>query len=189
MSDEIKRSFDLLLSLLTLVTLIPLLILIAMGIKLDSHGPVLFSSQRVGRNNQRFTMYKFRTMTVDTPEIATHLLGNNAGFITRFGRLLRSTSLDELPQLFHVVRGEMSLVGPRPALYSQNDLISLRETHGIHVLLPGITGWAQINGRDNIDLATKIQHEIHYLNHRSTLMDLKILLRTAAKVASREGAF
>jgi len=182
-----KRVFDLILSLTALLLLLVPMILIAVGSKLTSPGPVLFWSSRIGKNNELFKMPKFRTMRIDTPSVATHLLGDPDKYVTRLGRVLRKTSLDELPQLFNIVRGEMSFVGPRPALFNQDDLIEQRTRKGIHKLTPGLTGWAQINGRDELPIPVKVDFDYYYLLNHSFLLDLKIIIQTVAKVVRREG--
>ena len=151
-----KRLFDLFFSITSCILLIIPMLTIAIAIKITSNGPVLYWSNRVGRNNIIFSMPKFRTMKIDTPSVATHLLDNPDSFLTPLGRLLRATSLDEIPQLYSVIRGEMSVVGPRPALFNQNDLIAMRNKKGIDKLMPGITGWAQINGRDELEIPSKV---------------------------------
>jgi O-antigen biosynthesis protein WbqP len=155
---------------------------IAIAIKITSNGPVLYWSNRVGRNNIIFSMPKFRTMKIDTPSVATHLLDNPDSFLTPLGRLLRATSLDEIPQLYSVIRGEMSVVGPRPALFNQNDLIAMRNKKGIDKLMPGITGWAQINGRDELEIPSKVIFDEEYLLRKSFWFDIKIISLTALKV-------
>lgn len=169
-----------------LIFALPML-LVGLAVKLTSAGPVLYWSDRVGRNNGIFRMPKFRTMRTDTPAVATHLLGNPDGWLTPVGRVLRTSSLDELPQLWSILKGDMSFVGPRPALYNQDDLIALRTEKGIHLLTPGLTGWAQINGRDELPIPVKVEFDQYYLENRSLHLDLKILLRTFFKVAIREG--
>lgn len=182
-----KRILDLLLSLCALSVLFLPMLVIAAAIKLTSQGPVLYWSDRVGKNNEIFRMPKFRTMRTDTPAVATHLLGDPSKYVTGFGKILRKTSLDELPQLFSIVTGDMSFVGPRPALFNQNDLIELRTQKGIQSLTPGLTGWAQINGRDELPIPIKVDFDYYYLLNRSLLMDLKIIFQTALKVFLREG--
>jgi O-antigen biosynthesis protein WbqP len=182
-----KRFFDLLLSVILLLTLSPLLLIIAILIKLTSPGPVLYWSSRVGRNNAIFEMPKFRTMRIDTPAVATHLLSNPERFLTPIGPFLRKSSLDELPQLWSIIKGDMSFVGPRPALFNQNDLIDLRTQYGIDKLLPGLTGWAQVNGRDELPIPQKVKLDAEYLNTQSFMMDLNILFLTFVKVLRREG--
>jgi O-antigen biosynthesis protein WbqP len=161
--------------------------LVALLVKVTSRGPVLYWSDRVGRNKSIFKMPKFRTMRIDTPAVATHLLGNPDYYLTPIGSLLRKFSLDELPQLWSVLRGDMSFVGPRPALYNQDDLIELRTKKGIHGLVPGITGWAQINGRDELPIPTKVEYDEYYLKNRSFFFDIKILFLTLFKTVKSEG--
>jgi O-antigen biosynthesis protein WbqP len=181
-----KRAFDLFLLLCAVpVFLFPVLV-IAVLVKVTSKGPVLYWSDRVGVDNKIFKMPKFRTMRVDTPAVATHLLTNPDEYLTRIGPFLRKSSLDELPQLWSVLKGDMSFVGPRPALFNQDDLIALRTERGVHHLIPGITGWAQINGRDDIPIPQKVALDEYYLHHRSFFMDLKILALTALKVVRAE---
>ena len=182
-----KRLFDLLLALVALLPLsIPLLVA-ALLVRLSSKGPVLYWSDRVGQNNCIFKMPKFRTMRVDTPAVATHLLGNAHSYLTPVGGFLRKSSLDELPQLWSILKGDMSFVGPRPALFNQDDLIAQRTELGIHHLTPGLTGWAQINGRDELPIPQKVQLDLEYLKRQSFLFDLKIIGLTAWKVVRRDG--
>ncbi len=182
-----KRIFDLFLALILLcIFLIPMLF-IALLVKLTSKGPVLYLSDRVGINNTIFKMAKFRTMKINTPPIATHLLKNPDIFLTLMGGFLRKTSLDELPQLFNILKSDMSFVGPRPALFNQDDLIELRTKKNIHKIIPGVTGWAQINGRDELPIPQKIQLDEFYLNNMSFFFDLKILFLTVLKVLKKEG--
>jgi len=181
-----KRIFDLLLSFcLVLVLLFPILV-IALLVRLTSKGPALYWSDRVGVGNKIFKMPKFRTMRIDTPPVATHLLENPDEYLTSIGPFLRKSSLDELPQLWSVLKGDMSFVGPRPALFNQDDLIALRTNKGVHRLVPGITGWAQINGRDDIPIPKKVEYDEHYLKDRSFSFDLKILVLTFLKVTRAE---
>ena len=182
----IKRSFDLIATVILLLVLIVPMIIIALLVKATSKGPFFYWSDRVGRYNSIFRMPKFRTMRVDTPAVATHLLSNPDEFLTPIGSFLRKWSLDEFPQLWSVLKGDMSFVGPRPALFNQNDLIALRTEKGVHRLIPGITGWAQINGRDDIPIPKKVEFDEHYLNHRSFYFDLKILILTFFKVTRAE---
>lgn len=182
-----KRVFDLFLSLcLALILLVPILI-IAILVKLTSEGPALYWSARVGVDNKIFKMPKFRTMRKDAPEVATHLLKDPDANRTPIGPFLRISSLDELPQLWSVLKGDMSFVGPRPALFNQDDLITLRTAKGVHRLVPGITGWAQINGRDELSIPIKVSFDEYYLKNQSFLLDLKILWMTFLKVIRREG--
>ena len=163
------------------------IIVVAVMVKLTSEGPILYWSTRVGINNSVFRMPKFRTMIIDTPAVATHLMKDPDAYLTPIGSLLRKFSLDELPQLYSVLKGDICFVGPRPALYNQDDLIELRTTKGIHKLTPGITGWAQVNGRDDLPIPVKVDFDDYYLKNRSFLFDLKILVMTVMKVVSREG--
>ncbi len=182
-----KRFFDLFLSICALLILAIPMLAIAILVKLTSAGPVLYWSDRAGINNSIFKMPKFRTMLTDTPAVATHLLADPDQYLTRIGKFLRKTSLDELPQLISILEGNMSFVGPRPALFNQDDLIALRNKKGIHKLMPGLTGWAQINGRDELPIPVKVEYEEYYLLHKSFLMDLKIIFYTFVKVAFRDG--
>ncbi len=185
----IKRLLDILLTLIALLLLSPLVLTTYLLVKLTSTGPALYWSQRVGQNNQLFSMPKFRSMRVGTPQIATHLMNqqsNPNSFLTPIGSFIRKTSLDELPQLWSVLKGDMSLVGPRPALFNQDDLVSLRTEQGVHTLKPGITGWAQINGRDEIPIPQKVALDAYYLSNQSIWLDLMIILLTAIKVLRRD---
>lgn len=182
-----KRLFDLVSALLaTLLLAFPILI-VALTVRLTSPGPIIYWSDRVGRQNQIFRMPKFRSMCVDTPAMATHLLHSPAQRLTPVGSFLRKFSLDELPQLWSIFKGDMSFVGPRPALFNQDDLIALRTEKGVHELLPGLTGWAQVNGRDELPIAQKVQLDAEYLQRRSLWFDLKILFLTVLKVSVKEG--
>ncbi|HEY3517939.1 MAG TPA: sugar transferase [Gammaproteobacteria bacterium] len=182
-----KRAVDLALALLLTLVLAPVIVLVALAIKLTSPGPVLFWSDRVGRNNELFRMPKFRTMKTGTPVLATHLLDGAATFLTPIGSFLRTTSLDELPQLLSIVVGDMSFVGPRPALFNQDDLIALRTQAGVHRLVPGLTGWAQVNGRDELSVPAKVKLDVEYLQRRSCFFDLKVLWLTCVRVLKRDG--
>jgi O-antigen biosynthesis protein WbqP len=180
-----KRFFDLVGALgLSIVLLIPI-VLVALAVKVTSMGPALYWSDRVGRNNTLFKMPKFRSMRVGTPAVATHLLADPASYLTPIGGFLRKSSLDELPQLWNILKGDMSFVGPRPALFNQADLIQLRTEQGVHTLVPGLTGWAQINGRDEIPIPQKVALDRDYLEKQSFGFDLWILLLTAFKVLRR----
>lgn len=182
-----KRIFDLAMAWCLLCFLsIPILV-VGLMVRLTSEGPALYWSDRVGINNGIFRMPKFRTMRVDTPAIPTHLMKNPDGYLTPIGSFLRKFSLDELPQLYSVLKGDISFVGPRPALYNQDDLIELRTGKGIHKIIPGITGWAQINGRDELQIPVKVDFDEYYLENRSFFFDLKILWLTLVKVVRREG--
>lgn len=182
-----KRFFDIVFSLFIAFFLSVPMLLIAVLVKLTSKGPVLYWSDRVGRNNLIFKMPKFRTMRVDTPAVATHLLDDPDFFLTSIGKFLRKSSLDELPQLLSIVKGDMSFVGPRPALFNQEDLIALRTEKAIHHLTPGLTGWAQVNGRDELPISVKVEYDLYYLKQQSFWLDLEIIVKTFAKVVQREG--
>jgi O-antigen biosynthesis protein WbqP len=181
-----KRFFDLLLAVMAGFILILPMLLAAIAIKLTSAGPVLYCSKRVGKDNRLFLMPKFRSMKIGTPALATHLLTNPAAHLTPIGHFLRKTSLDELPQLWCILNGDMSFVGPRPALFNQEDLIALRNECGVESLVPGLTGWAQVNGRDEIAIPEKVKLDTQYLENRSFLLDLKILWMTFMKVIRHE---
>lgn len=183
----IKKSFDLVLALLAMPLLLPLIVFVAVLVRLTSPGPALYWSDRVGRHNKIFRMPKFRSMRIDTPAVATHLLQNPDQWLTPIGSFLRKSSLDELPQLWSILNGDMSFVGPRPALFNQEDLIALRTDAGVHELLPGLTGWAQINGRDELPIPDKVKLDIEYLQKHSFVFDLEILWMTLLKVLRRDG--
>jgi O-antigen biosynthesis protein WbqP len=183
----VKRAFDLLLAAVVLAVLAVPFVVVALLVKLTSKGPVLYWSDRIGRDNAIFRMPKFRTMKVGTPAVATHLLGNPAAHLTPVGSFLRRTSLDELPQLWSIFVGDMSFVGPRPALFNQDDLVALRTEVGVQRLVPGLTGWAQVNGRDELAIREKVRLDAEYLARRSFAFDLKILWLTAVKVLRGEG--
>jgi len=182
-----KRIFDIFLAAILLAFFLAPLILIALAVFLSSKGPVLYWSNRVGRNNYIFSMPKFRTMLIETPQVATHLLQNPKRYETPIGSFLRKTSLDELPQLLNILKGDMSFVGPRPALFNQHDLIQLRTKYKVHLLLPGLTGWAQINGRDILSISDKVVLDTDYLRQQSFIFDIKILFATVLKVLKRDG--
>ena len=182
-----KRSFDLvLLFFVSIVLAIPLFTVLAL-VCVTSRGGAIYWSDRVGRNNQIFSMPKFRTMKIDTPQVATHLLEKPDQWLTPIGSFLRRSSLDELPQLWSILKGDMSFVGPRPALFNQDDLVVLRTQSGVHTLLPGLTGWAQVNGRDELPIHEKVRLDCEYLRRHSFLFDLKVLWMTVVKVLSRDG--
>ncbi|MBC3870691.1 sugar transferase [Undibacterium oligocarboniphilum] len=182
-----KRLIDLLLALIaTTVLLLPILIT-ALLVKLTSRGPAVYWSDRVGKNNMIFRMPKFRSMRIDTPAVATHLLDKPEQYLTPIGSFLRKSSLDELPQLWSILKGDMSFVGPRPALFNQHDLIALRTEKQIHTIPPGLTGWAQVNGRDELPIPLKVDMDAYYLAHQSLLMDFRILWMTFFKVVRRDG--
>lgn len=182
-----KRIFDFVLSFSAIIVLLIPILLVALIVKLSSRGPVLYWSDRVGVCNRIFKMPKFRTMRVGTPALATHLLLDSDKYLTPVGSFLRRTSLDELPQIWSIFIGDMSFVGPRPALFNQDDLIQLRSENGIDYLMPGLTGWAQVNGRDDLSIPVKVQYEIEYLHKQSIYFDLKILALTLLKVVGRSG--
>ena len=182
-----KRIIDILLSVGILIILLLPILLIALLVRFTSNGKALYWSDRVGKNGVLFRMPKFRTMQVDTPTVATHLMTNPNAFLSPIGVLLRRLSLDELPQLFSVLKGDMSFVGPRPALFNQDDLIALRTEKGVDKLLPGITGWAQVNGRDELSIPDKVALDVEYLNRQSFWFDIKILWMTFLKVIKRDG--
>jgi O-antigen biosynthesis protein WbqP len=182
-----KRFFDLCLSLFALFFLLLPILVLALLVRTTSVGPAIYWSDRVGRNNTIFKMPKFRTMLVDTPAVATHLLANPDQFLTPIGSFLRKSSLDELPQLWSILHGDMSFVGPRPALFNQDDLIALRTEYGVHQMLPGLTGWAQVNGRDELPISDKVKLDVEYMQQQSFFMDIKIIYLTFLKVLRREG--
>jgi O-antigen biosynthesis protein WbqP len=182
-----KRFFDLLLVFLAGVMLFLPVLLISICVRLTSAGPALYWSDRIGQNNRIFRMPKFRSMRVDTPAVATHLLKDPANWLTPIGSFLRQSSLDELPQLWSILVGDMSFVGPRPALFNQDDLVALRTAQGVHELLPGLTGWAQVNGRDELPIPEKVKLDAEYLRRRTLSFDIYILWLTALKVLRRDG--
>lgn len=181
-----KRLFDLFLALLAGILLLLPLIAVALCVKATSKGPILYWSDRVGRHNVLFKMPKFRSMRTDTPAVATHLLPNPDSYLTPIGSFIRKTSLDELPQLWSILAGDMSFVGPRPALFNQQDLIDLRTRSDVHTLMPGLTGWAQINGRDELPIPQKVALDVVYLQEQSLAFDIKIIVLTALKVLKRD---
>lgn len=174
-------------ALISLIILSPVFLTIALLIKLESKGPVFFKQERIGKDNINFMIYKFRSMRTDTPDVPTHLLDDPELFITKVGKFLRKTSLDELPQFINIIKGEMLFVGPRPALYNQYDLRDLRTEKGVQTLLPGVTGWAQVNGRDELEIPDKVEFDRQYLQYRSVLFDIKIFVMTVIKVFKKEG--
>jgi len=182
-----KRFFDFAVSLCMLIVFFPIFVLVSLIIELTSKGPLLYWSDRVGRHNIIFSMPKFRTMQVGTPAVATHLLSDSGQYLTPVGSFLRKSSLDELPQLWSILVGDMSFVGPRPALFNQDDLIALRAQCGVDKLAPGLTGWAQVNGRDELSIPVKVQYEVEYLQNQSFWFDMKILGLTFLKVVRRAG--
>jgi O-antigen biosynthesis protein WbqP len=182
-----KRLFDLVLALFALLILLLPIGLVAVIVKLTSRGPIVYWSDRVGQYNKIFKMPKFRTMRIDTPAVATHLLSNPKQFLTPVGSFLRKSSLDELPQLWSIVKGDMSFVGPRPALFNQDDLVALRSQYGVDKILPGLTGWAQVNGRDELPIPDKVKLDADYVSRQSFWLDVKIIFLTFLKVVRRDG--
>jgi len=182
-----KRIFDLTLALCASLALLAPILVIALAVRLTSRGPALYWSDRVGRHNRIFRMPKFRTMRLDTPAVATHLLKEPGKYLTPIGPFLRKSSLDELPQLWSILRGDMSFVGPRPALFNQDDLVALRTELGVHELVPGLTGWAQVNGRDELPIPQKVALDAEYIRKQSLAFDVRILCMTLAKVLRRDG--
>ena len=174
-------------SILLLICLFPIFVIVALAIIIDDGFPILFRQKRVGQNNAHFWIYKFRTMKKDIPEIPTHLVKDPQQFYTRSGPFIRKLSIDELPQLINIIKGDMVFVGPRPALHNQDDLVELRTRGGIHELMPGVTGWAQVNGRDELSIPVKVQFDEYYLKNRSWLLDLKIVFLTLLRVLGMKG--
>jgi O-antigen biosynthesis protein WbqP len=183
----VKRLFDLALALCAAIILILPVIAVVVAVRLTSQGPALYWSDRVGRGNKLFKMPKFRSMRIGTPAVATHLLQDPATYLTPIGSFLRKSSLDELPQLWSILVGDMSFVGPRPALFNQHDLIALRTQHGVDTLVPGLTGWAQVNGRDELPIPEKVKLDVQYLQRQSLIFDLRILWMTFVMVLRRDG--
>ena len=187
-TNFLKRIIDFILSLVGIIVLSPLLLILVIAIKVDSKGPVVFTQKRVGKDKKLFSIYKFRTMKIDTPkEMPTHLLKNPDEFITRVGKFLRKTSLDELPQLFNILKGDMAIIGPRPALWNQEDLIEERDKYGANDIRPGLTGWAQINGRDELEIDIKASLDGYYVEHESFWMDVKCFFGTILSVFKSDG--
>lgn len=184
----IKRILDIILSIIVLIILCPFLIIFSIIIKVESKGPVLFKQKRVGKNKKLFTIYKFRTMRTDTPkDMPTHMLKNAESYITKFGNIMRKTSIDELPQLFNIVKGDMSIIGPRPALWNQDDLIKERDKYHANDIRPGLTGWAQVNGRDELEIPVKAKYDGEYVEKMSLWFDIKIFFKTIINVFKHEG--
>lgn len=181
------KLFQRLVAGIAVLVLSPIFLVIALAIKLESKGPVLFKQERIGKHNHHFHIYKFRSMYTETPNVPTHLLADPKAFITKVGGILRKTSLDELPQLWNIVKGDMMFVGPRPALYNQDDLKALRTEHNVHQLVPGVTGWAQINGRDELEIPEKVKYDAEYLIEWSPWFDFKIMILTVVKVFKKDG--
>ncbi len=182
-----KRLADLILAFIAAIILLLPFIIVSLMVRFTSKGPIIYWSDRVGRYNKIFKMPKFRSMLIDTPAVATHLLSNPDQYLTPVGSFLRKSSLDELPQLWSIIKGDMSFVGPRPALYNQDDLIALRTEKQVHTIVPGLTGWAQINGRDELPIPQKVELDAYYLQHQSLALDIQILFRTFFKVIKRDG--
>jgi O-antigen biosynthesis protein WbqP len=183
----LKRFIDLVLAFVAILLLAIPIFIVSLLVKITSPGPIIYWSDRVGQNNQLFRMPKFRSMRVDTPVVATHVLDNPETYLTPIGSILRKSSLDELPQLWSIIKGDLSFVGPRPALFNQYDLIEMRTQAGVHKLVPGLTGWAQINGRDELPISQKVKLDTEYLHKKSTYFDLQIIWMTALKVIQRDG--
>ncbi len=184
----IKRILDFLVSLFAIVALSPVLAITAIAVKADSKGPVFFVQKRIGKDKKHFNMYKFRSMRTDTPhDMPTHLLNDPDAFITKVGKFLRKSSLDELPQLFNILKGDMSIVGPRPALWNQDDLIAERDKYNANSIRPGLTGWAQVNGRDELEIPVKAKFDGEYVDRMSLIFDIKCIVDTALQVVKHEG--
>ncbi len=182
-----KRLFDIIFALLLMLILFIPVIILAILVKLTSKGPVFYMTDRVGIDNTIFKMFKFRTMRIDTPPVATHLMTDSKQYLTPVGGFFRKLSLDEIPQLINILKGDMSFVGPRPALFNQDDLTELRTNKGVHKIIVGLTGWAQVNGRDELPIPVKVDYDEHYLHHRSFLFDIKIIFLTLIKALRKEG--
>lgn len=183
----IKRLIDIIGSLMGLIVLSPLFIITAIAIKLESPGPIIFKQIRVGKNSETFCIYKFRSMREGTPILSTEEFTNATSFITKTGRFIRKTSIDELPQLINILKGEMSIVGPRPVIEKEEELIEARKIYGVDKILPGVTGWAQVNGRDDINVEEKVKYDYEYMKNQNILLDIKIILMTVFKVIKSEG--
>ena len=184
----VKRIIDIVISIIALIILLPIFAIISIAIKIESKGPILFKQKRIGKHKKNFTIYKFRTMRTDTPkDMPTHMLKNANGYITKVGNILRKTSLDELPQLINIIKGDMSIIGPRPALWNQYDLVEERDKYHANDLKPGLTGWAQINGRDELEIPQKAKFDGEYVNKISFVFDLKIFFKTIINVFKHEG--
>jgi O-antigen biosynthesis protein WbqP len=188
MYTVMKRWLDIILCLLAFLLTWPVFLVIALAIKVSSPGPVLFNQKRIGQGKRLFNIYKFRTMQSDTPkDTPTHLLQNPESFITPVGKIIRKTSLDEIPQIFNIIKGEMSIIGPRPALWNQDDLVAERDKYGVNDLVPGLTGWAQINGRDELPIPVKAKYDGYYAKHISLGLDIRIFVRTVWSVVAGKG--
>lgn len=188
MYKPIKRLIDFILAFVAAILLLPVFVVVALFVKLESKGPIFFGQKRVGKHQKLFMMYKFRTMRIDTPhDMPTHMLENPEQYITKVGKFLRKTSLDELPQIYHILKGEMAIIGPRPALWNQYDLIELRQQNNANDIRPGLTGLAQINGRDELSIETKAAYDGEYAKNVSFVLDLKIFFKTIKSVFTQEG--
>ena len=184
----IKRIIDIICSILGLIILIPVFLIVSIAIKIESKGPVIFKQKRIGKGKKYFTIYKFRTMRSDTPkDMPTHMLKNANGCITKVGNILRKTSLDELPQLVNILKGDMSIIGPRPALWNQDDLVEERDKYHANDIRPGLTGWAQVNGRDELEIPAKAKYDGEYVKNISLMFDIKIFFKTVINVFKHEG--
>ncbi len=184
----IKRILDFVLSLIGLIALLPFFLIFAIIIKIESRGPIFFKQERIGKNKKIFKIYKFRTMRTDTPkDMPTHMLKNADAYITKFGKFMRKTSIDELPQLINILKGEMTIIGPRPALWNQEDLIEERDKYNVNSVKPGLTGWAQVNGRDELEIPIKAKFDGEYIRKISFVFDIKIFLKTIIKVFKHDG--
>ena len=184
----VKRIIDVVISIIALIILLPIFAIISIAIKIESKGPIFFKQKRIGKDKKNFTIYKFRTMRTDTPkDMPTHMLKNANGYITKVGNILRKTSLDELPQLLNIIKGDMSIIGPRPALWNQYDLVEERDKYHANDLKPGLTGWAQINGRDELEIPQKAKFDGEYVDKISFVFDLKIFFKTIINVFKHEG--
>ena len=185
---KIKRGIDILLSFIAIIILLPFLIIISIIIKIESKGPALFKQKRIGKDKKEFIIYKFRTMRVDTPkDMPTHMLKDAKNYITKFGNIMRKTSIDELPQLINILKGDMSIIGPRPALWNQKDLTKERDKYGANDIRPGLTGWAQVNGRDELSIPIKAKFDGEYIEKMSFIFDMKIFFKTIINVFKHEG--
>lgn len=185
---SIKRIIDFILSLIGIIILLPIFLILAIIIKIDSKGPIFFKQKRVGKNKEYFYILKFRTMRIDTPkDMPTHMLENPDIFITKVGKFLRKTSLDELPQIINILKGEMSIIGPRPALWNQYDLIAERDKYGANDIVPGLTGWAQVNGRDELPIDAKAKYDGEYVENMGLIFDIKIFFKTILSVLKSDG--
>lgn len=183
----VKRMIDIIMSICGIIVLSPIYIVTAMAIKLESKGPIIFKQRRVGKNSKVFYIYKFRSMMVNTPNLSTAEFKNASDFTTKVGKFIRKTSIDELPQLFNILKGDMSIVGPRPVIEKETDLLELRQVYKVDTILPGVTGWAQVNGRDNVDVENKVKYDYEYLLRQGILFDFYIIIKTVKKVLSSDG--